>query len=181
MIGEKSMIKLRPNKIHIIGSVGSGKSTLARQLSARLDLPHYELDNLVWHRVPQGQDIRNSPETRDTLLQKAVHSNQWIIEGVHYEWVARSFEQADLIVYLNTPVWKRNVRILKRFTVQKLGLEQGNYRQTLTMLWKMYKWSYQHDRKEKALIMAFLQPHQHKLCIVRSEAELTRYLEESTK
>ncbi|MHA7584759.1 AAA family ATPase [Paenibacillus vandeheii] len=180
MIGDKSMIKLRPNKIHIIGSVGSGKSTLARHLSASLDLPYHELDNMVWHRVPQGQDIRNSPETRDTLLQKAVHSNQWIIEGVHYKWVARSFEQADLIVYLNTPVWKRNVRILKRFTVQKIGMEQGNYRQTFTMLWRMYKWSYQHDRKEKALIMTFLQPHQYKLCIVRDEAELMRYLEELT-
>ncbi|MEC0129173.1 AAA family ATPase [Paenibacillus pabuli] len=180
MIREETKTKLRPNKIHIIGSVGSGKSTLARHLSARLDLPYYELDNMVWHRVPQGQDVRNSPEMRDTLLQKAVQSNQWIIEGVHYQWVARSFEQADLIVYLNTPVWKRNVRILKRFTVQKLGLEQGNYRQTFSMLGRMYKWSYQHDRKEKALIMTFLQPHQHKLCMVRDEAELTRYLEEST-
>ncbi|SLK22890.1 MULTISPECIES: hypothetical protein [unclassified Paenibacillus] len=106
MIGEQSKIKFRPNKIHIIGSVGSGKSTLARLLSARLDLPYYELDNIVWHRVPKGQDIRNSPEKRDTLLQKAVYSNQWIIEGVHYEWVERSFEQADLIVYLNTPCGK---------------------------------------------------------------------------
>jgi adenylate kinase family enzyme len=36
-----------PKRIHIIGSVGSGKTTLARTLSSRLNIPFYELDNVV--------------------------------------------------------------------------------------------------------------------------------------
>lgn len=39
-----------PNKIHIIGSVGSGKTTLARNLSTTINVPFYELDNVVWKR-----------------------------------------------------------------------------------------------------------------------------------
>ncbi|MGM0845159.1 MAG: shikimate kinase [Bacillota bacterium] len=37
-------------KIHIIGSVGSGKSTLGRKMSSEMDIPLYELDNVVWQR-----------------------------------------------------------------------------------------------------------------------------------
>ncbi|WP_051530021.1 shikimate kinase [Anoxybacteroides tepidamans] len=48
-----------PQKIHIIGSVGSGKTTLARTLSARLHIPFYELDTIVWKRSNSG-DIRKS-------------------------------------------------------------------------------------------------------------------------
>ncbi|WP_440338356.1 shikimate kinase [Lysinibacillus sphaericus] len=41
------MNKKFPSKIHIIGSVGSGKTTLAKELSAKLNIPYYELDNVV--------------------------------------------------------------------------------------------------------------------------------------
>lgn len=45
MVVLKSII---PNKIHIIGSVGSGKTTLARALSYQLNIPYYELDNVLF-------------------------------------------------------------------------------------------------------------------------------------
>lgn len=48
-----------PKKIHIIGSVGSGKTTLARTLSSHLNIPFYELDNVVWKRFQSG-DVRRS-------------------------------------------------------------------------------------------------------------------------
>ncbi|WJH36792.1 DNA topology modulation protein FlaR [Paenibacillus sp. CC-CFT747] len=164
---------MRP-KIHIIGSVGSGKSTLARKLSATLELPYYELDNIVWRRVPEGPDIRNPDEERDRLFHGILATDGWIVEGAHRNWVQPSWERADLIVYLDTPIRKRNYRILKRFLVQKLGFEKGNYKQSFDMLAKMYRWSYNHARTEKPKLMEQLKPYGDKLVILTDNTELDR-------
>lgn len=50
-------MKASPNKIHIIGSVASGKTTMAKDLSMKLQIPYYELDNVVWKRSDRG-DIK---------------------------------------------------------------------------------------------------------------------------
>jgi adenylate kinase family enzyme len=162
---------IRANKIHIIGSVGSGKSTLARHLSEKLSIPYYELDNMVWRRTEDG-DIRNSIETRDSLLNDTIASDKWIIEGVHYTWTTQGFEHAELIIYLDTPTWKRNYRILKRFIVQKLGFEKGNYKQTFSMLWRMYRWSYNHNKKEKMQIFKLLEPNSNKLLVLNDNRDI---------
>jgi adenylate kinase family enzyme len=67
-------------KIHIIGSVGSGKSTLARMLSSQLNIPYFELDNVVWRRETKG-DVRNSPEERDGLFHTIIGFDSWIIKA----------------------------------------------------------------------------------------------------
>ncbi|MGD1949571.1 MAG: shikimate kinase, partial [Leptolyngbyaceae cyanobacterium] len=35
-------------RISVVGTSGSGKTTLARQVSQRLQIPHFELDALYW-------------------------------------------------------------------------------------------------------------------------------------
>ena len=152
-------------KIHIIGSVGSGKSTLGKRLSSEMGVPVYELDNVVWRRGKNG-DIRNSPEVRDNEFNRIIDQTDWIIEGVHHTWTTRGFQKADIIIFLDTPMAVRNWRILKRFTVQKLGFEKGNYKQTWNMLKKMYKWNYQFENVSKPEILEILKPHRKKLKIL---------------
>ncbi|MNR10461.1 topology modulation protein [compost metagenome] len=72
--------RISPRKIHIIGSVGSGKTTFARNLSHKLNIPHYELDNVVWKRA-YPRDIKRTEEERDGLLRTIINSSSWIIEG----------------------------------------------------------------------------------------------------
>ncbi|WP_284702844.1 shikimate kinase, partial [Peribacillus simplex] len=67
------MKKNIPNKIHIIGSVGSGKTTLARELSSKLNIQLYELDNVIWKRYESG-DIRRSEEEREEHFNTIIHS-----------------------------------------------------------------------------------------------------------
>jgi adenylate kinase family enzyme len=167
---------MMPRKIHIVGSVGSGKSTLAKKLSIKLNIPYYELDNVVWQRVAEGEDIRNSVEVRDAILNDIVTSDEWIIEGVHYKWVLQGFEKADIIIYLDTDIRKRNFRIFKRFVIQKLGFEKGNYKQTFEMLWKMYKWNYNHKKTEEALIMGILEPYRNKLLVLRDNTDIDKHI-----
>ncbi|WP_142383709.1 shikimate kinase [Peribacillus deserti] len=85
-----------PKRIHIIGSVGSGKTTLAKELSSRLNIPFFGLDNVAWKRR-ETSDIRRTDEEREEYLNSIVHRVTWIIEGVHNEeWVADSFVRADI-------------------------------------------------------------------------------------
>jgi len=110
------MGKIMPKKIHIIGSVGSGKTTLARRISNWLQLPHYEVDNIVWQRMQTQAgkvSIRRVEAERNQCLKGIVHSDAWILEGTHYTWIVRSFEQADLIIFIDTPYTIRTWRIVK--------------------------------------------------------------------
>ncbi|WP_407639518.1 AAA family ATPase [Bacillus gaemokensis] len=164
-----------PSKIHIIGSVGSGKTTLARVLSSQLNIPYYELDNVVWRRTQNG-DVRNTTEERDEKLYNIVHSNTWIVEGAHHTWVSQSFQNANVIIFLDVSVSKRMIRIIKRFTLQLLRLEKANYKPTFEMFMKMFKWTNDFERSSKAEILHMLRKHNDKLYILKdnTEAELSR-------
>ncbi|MGD7045789.1 DNA topology modulation protein FlaR [Jeotgalibacillus proteolyticus] len=135
------MKKQSLNKIHIIGSVGSGKTTLAKELSAMLRIPYFELDNAVWIRSSNG-DIRRTEPEREEYLNGILQTNQWIVEGIHNEdWMRSSFNEADIIIYLNTRYSIRTYRIIKRFLKQKLRVEKSHYKPTFTIFMKMFKWN----------------------------------------
>lgn len=123
-------------RIHIIGSVGSGKTTLAKEISSWLDIPYYELDNVVWIRHKSG-DIRRTEQERKEYLKSILQSDNWIIEGIHNEdWVSDCFNSADLILFLDTKYSFRTYRIIKRFLKQKLRIEKANYKPTLDIFLK---------------------------------------------
>ena len=130
-----------PKRIHIIGSVASGKTTLAKKLSTQLGIPYYELDNIVWKRGVT-EDRRRTEQEREVYLETIIQSEKWIIEGVHNEdWVANSFYEADVIIFLNTPYAIRTFRIIKRYIKQTLGIEKSNYKPNIRIFFKMFKWN----------------------------------------
>lgn len=94
------------NKIYIIGSVASGKTTMARKLSKQLNIPWYELDNIVHLRLPSG-DVKRDTKERDFEFNRITCSDKWIIEGVFHQCFNDGFEKADTIILLDTPPFKR--------------------------------------------------------------------------
>jgi adenylate kinase family enzyme len=163
-------VVIEMKRIHIIGSVGSGKTTLARILSSKRGIPFYELDNVVWQRTKTG-DIRRSEQERDEYLNQIIHSDSWIIEGVHHKWVLPSFHAADLIIFLDTPFAKRKTRIIKRFIFQKLRIEKANYRPTFTIFKKMVTWNAHFEQVSKPEILHLLQPFTNKLIVLKDNSE----------
>ncbi|WP_205683823.1 P-loop NTPase family protein [Brevibacillus migulae] len=163
-----------PNRIHIIGSVGSGKTTLAKKLSCRYHIPYYELDNVVWKRHKSG-DRKRSEEERDEYLEKIVSSDRWIIEGVHYQnWVYDSIHNADVIIFLDTPYWKRICRITRRFLLQKLGVEKANYKPTFKIFVNMFRWNASFEQNGKPKIQ-HLQLHGKRVLVLKDNTEIDRY------
>ncbi len=94
----------------IIGGPGSGKTWLGTQLSRRLGLPVYSIDEAVW-----DSDGNLRPEaTIDTLVRKKISNDRWIIEGGNSRTYEERALRSDLIIRLNPPLWLRFIRVLRR-------------------------------------------------------------------
>ncbi|MFD0047798.1 DNA topology modulation protein FlaR [Actinomycetes bacterium NPDC127524] len=168
--------KNAPKKIHIIGSVGSGKTTLAKKLSLLLNIPYYELDNVVWKRHKTG-DIRRTEEEREEYLTSIINSEAWIIEGVHNEdWVSPSFQNAQLIIFLDTKNSARIYRIIKRFVFQKLGIEKSNYTPTFKIFLKMFKWNRHFEQVGKPKIFNKYGQYNDRFIIINHKKSLKNFL-----
>lgn len=170
------MEKTFSKRIHIIGSVGSGKTTLARRISSRLNIPYYELDNVVWERNVTG-DIRRTEEQREKFLHTIVEKESWIVEGVHQEeWMTQSFQQADVIIFLDVPYYLRTHRIIKRFILQKLGLEHANYKPSFRIFKKMFQWNNYFEQVGKPNFYQKYDLYTDKLVVVRNKKSLKQLI-----
>ena len=75
-----SLTGLQGRRIAIIGNSGSGKSTLARTLSARLNIPHVELDALNWQPGWRPLSIEE-PERWTRVVAAAIAGDGWVTDG----------------------------------------------------------------------------------------------------
>ncbi len=136
-------------RIHIIGGPGSGKSFVAAELSHRLGVPAYDLDDLFWDRSASRYGVRSDAAERDRRLAAIVAQDSWIIEGVYYGWLAPSFEAADMILELTPSLWVRHWRVIRRFVLRKLGRRASKH-ESLADLWRLLRWSHTYDRRHLA-------------------------------
>ncbi|SET63923.1 Adenylate kinase [Oceanobacillus limi] len=132
-------------KIYIIGIVASGKTTLAKELSKKLNIPWYELDQVVYKQTDEGRYKRTTSEQVEVIME-IDKNEQWIVEGVDRKSYRCLLEMSDTIIFLDPPLWKRRIRILTRFIKQNLGLEKCNYIPNTHMLKMMFKWTRDFER-----------------------------------
>jgi adenylate kinase family enzyme len=160
-------------KIHIIGGPGSGKTWIARQLSGTFKIPAFDLDDIFWEKDACHYGIKAPPEKRDFELKQILSNRSWIIEGVYYSWLKASFHLADLIIILKTPIWLRDVRIVRRFVKRKLGMITTK-RESLNDLQKLIKWNHGFDNNNLKPALDFVSEYQDKLIFPQSESQIIR-------
>ncbi len=136
-------------RIHIIGGPGGGKSFVAAELSRRLGVPAYDLDDPFWDSSALGYGVRADAAERDRRLAAIVAQDGWIIEGVYYGWLAPSFDAADIIIELTPSIWVRHWRVISRFALRKLGRTASKH-ESLVDLWRLVRWSHAYDRRHLA-------------------------------
>lgn len=98
-------------RIHIIGASGSGKTTLGHELSSRLHIPHYELD--------EAEDIQTEADVIALAEQP-----DWITEGIYLIWTEPLLYHADCIVLLEVSWSVAAWRILRRHIWNSLRGQQ---------------------------------------------------------
>jgi multidrug resistance protein, MATE family len=102
-------------RIAILGGGGAGKSTLARRLGEILGLPVIHLDRLAY-----GPGwARRSPAAFSADLAAALTARGWIVDGSYGEASALTLPQADLVVWLDQPEWRRLVRAWRKTVVHR--------------------------------------------------------------
>ncbi|MEC0240128.1 hypothetical protein P4H66_09730 [Paenibacillus dokdonensis] len=132
-------------KIFIIGIVASGKTTLAKRLSKHVQIPWYELDCIVHYQSNNGRVKRTQQEQFD-VIKDIDRQGHWIFEGTDRESYQCLYEMADTIIFLDTPLWKRRLRIVTRYLKQQLRLEKAHYKSDFRMLKMMFKWTDDFER-----------------------------------
>lgn len=97
-------------RIAIIGCSGAGKSTLARALGERLRLPVIHMDSLFWK---PGWTESDHDEFR-AKVEAAANTDAWVMDGGYITQSTRRFERADLIVWIELPIWLCLMRAFRR-------------------------------------------------------------------
>ena len=109
-------------------SPGAGKTTLGRKLAKVHVAPFIELDSLFWGPgwIPR-EDFKDRVEL-------AIHQPAWVIDGNYAGALGKTVtSSADLVVWLDLPIWLCFLRVVKRTlgrVTNKTELWGGN-RETL--------------------------------------------------
>jgi len=146
-------------RIIVIGSSGAGKTTLARELAAKLDIPHVELDSL-YH---QANWRPASPEDFLASVRAATKNDSWILCGNYYSRIGQEiWPRADTIVWCNYSFkrvfWQLLRRTLRR-SVRRTELWNGNrerlsalFTKDSIILWMLQNWKKQKTRYEEMFL-----------------------------
>jgi len=166
-------------KIFIMGIVASGKTTYAKELSNKMDIPFVELDAVVYYNV-DGERIKRTPEEQVKIIHQMDAKGSWVAEGVYRPSYHILMDMADIVIWLDPPLWKRKYRILSRHMKQVIGVEECAYKPDFQMLRNMYKWTKQFEG-ERGELDGILQPYLDKLIVVRDDPAKNQALNDSMK
>ena len=159
-------------KIYLVGSVGSGKTTLGKVLATKLSLNFYEMDNIIFERLPSG-DRKRSDEEVNNLVGHILEEDTWLIEGTCLRDIVQPiFNNSQIIIFLDIPYLVRVFRFSKRFLKQLLHIEEANYKPSLKMYFNMFKWNHSFEKQAIIRLLRELKTIQKKDYIIRKNKEL---------
>jgi hypothetical protein len=103
------------HKIAVFGLPGTGKTTLAAHLSEALDLPHYDLDDVLF------TDGAALPLAEFRARTSAItDASRWVVDGNYSKLADVTWHRADLLIWLDYRlpliVWRVTRRNLRRLS-----------------------------------------------------------------
>lgn len=163
-------------KIAIIGNPGTGKSILACTLHEKLGIPLYHLDQYYWQPGWQRPDGEEFAKIHQQLCDK----DEWIIEGMAVRLFGYRAAQADVIIFLDAPVYVCLYRIFKRAIVHfgkvYFSSAHGCHERMPDCEFLSYVWNF--NKKQKPEIEAVLHRYknQKRIFVVKNRAELNELI-----
>lgn len=163
------------NKIYILGHSGSGTSFLAEKVSKKLDISAYDMDDVRF--IKKFTNVRTKPQ-RKKLVNKIIKKKRWIIDARGTDWDRHAMLEADLVVWLKTPPYKRVLRIFKRYFRRKGNKEMEEKFLDQFSLAK-YSLSYPFSKRATGLkpVREFLEKNELNPTIIRNNRQLNKFLE----
>lgn len=108
-----------PQKIMIFGRPGSGKSTFALKIHQQTQIPLYHLDKFFFTSNWVERDYNEFLATQQMIVDKT----KWIIDGNSTKSLEMRYQQADLSLYFNYPLYLYYWRVLKRLFTKNLAID----------------------------------------------------------
>ena len=164
-------------RIAIIGSSGAGKSTLARSLGQKLDLPIIHLDSYYWH----SNWVETPQNDWDTIHQKLLNGDRWIINGNYGRTMDERLEAADTIIWLDFARELCLWRIIKRYLQYRGRVREDmadGCRERIT--WEFLQYVYNFPKQRRPQILSRLNQHQNskKIVILQHPNQVKTFLSE---
>jgi adenylate kinase family enzyme len=168
-----------PPKIAVVGTSGSGKTTVARRLAEHHGVPHVELDALHWGpnwSEPSVEEFR-------ARVERALSSPGWIADGSYHGKLGDSvLERADLVVWLDPPLWTIAGRIWSR-TLRRIrtreelwGGNRESWRDAFLSRDSLFVWIVRTHRARRRRYLERLA--RYEFVHLRSEREIQAWLAE---
>jgi len=163
-------------KIAIIGIPGSGKSTLASKLHTILGIPIFHLDQYFWHPGWQRPDRDEFIRIHNELCDQ----KEWIIEGMATRLFEYRLKQAEVIIFLDVPLYVCLYRIFKRallnFGKVVYSSAPGCPERMPDREFLRYVWNF--NKKQKTEIEQLLRDHngKKKIFIVNNKSDLNELI-----
>ncbi len=163
-------------KIAIIGSPGSGKSTLAFKLHKILHIPLFHLDQYFWKPGWQRPDREEFKKIHDKLCDKS----EWITDGMATRYFEYRLNRADIIIFLDIPLYVCLYRIFKRaflnFGKVFFSSAPGCPEKFPDREFLRYVWNF--NQKQKPEVVALLQKYgqNKKVFVIRDQNELDDWI-----
>lgn len=85
------------SRVVVVGTSCSGKTTFARDLAARLQVPHVELDALYW--LPGW--VEREPDEFLVLIDENIAGPRWVIDGNYRTARDRLWSRATAVIWLD--------------------------------------------------------------------------------
>lgn len=168
---------MKDNKrIHIIGGAGSGKTRAARKISEKIGIATYDLDTIFWDNRDDSYNKKAIPEVRDQKLREILLHESWIIEGVYFQWLKESFQQADVIILLIPNYTICTLRIISRFIKRKIGIMPSKKKETIKGLIELIQWNQRYNKDYIPEIITLLKPYGEKMKVFSKADEAVDYV-----
>ena len=114
------------NQILICGETCSGKTSLGFELSSKLKIQSYDLDEINW--LPNWNI--SSDEIFNKKLNQIVQKKQWIVSGNYFSRQNLIIQNCDTIIYLKigffTRLYRAFIRGINR-SINNIPVCNGNY------------------------------------------------------
>ncbi|RZM75269.1 hypothetical protein [Leptolyngbya iicbica] len=169
------------HRIAVVGTAGAGKTTLAQAITARLQIPHIELDALFWQ--PGWQP--SATEEFGDKVTAATAGNDWVVDGNYLRARLIVWERATVVVWLNYSLplilWRVTRRTIAR-SWQQQELWNGCYETFRKGFWSrdsIILWvlkTYRPNRRSLPDWLAMPQYRHLQLVELRSPAEAETWL-----
>jgi adenylate kinase family enzyme len=163
-------------RVLVIGSGGAGKTTFATALAAQTGLPLIHLDRIYW----RPGWVETPKAEWEAAVREMIAAERWILDGNYGGTLPERLDACDTVIFFDFPrlVCLRQVlaRRLRHIGRGRVDLAE---RCPERLTWSFLVWIWTYPAKRRAGILARLgklRPDQRAV-VLRSRAEVERFLE----